>query len=105
MLPVASAIDSVVEVVLVVSCELVLPLPEVLAQLLSQLLFVFGGKAIVEETDVDIRSRICSFPFFHHELAAKGRTLLLIAWFALSPWMLVLVLMLLFELLIPLSLQ
>jgi len=81
-----------------------MPLPEVLAQLLSQLLFVFGGKALVEETDVDMSSRICSFPFFHHELAAKG-TLLLIAWFALSPWMLVLVLMLLFELLIPLSLQ
>jgi hypothetical protein len=54
---------SAVEVVVTFSFELLLmlllmPLPELLEQLLSQLLFVIEGRALVEVIDVDISSRI-----------------------------------------------
>lgn len=65
---------------------------------------MFGGRTLAEAIDVDIRSRSCSFPFFHQVLAAKG-TLLFIAWFAASPLLIVFELILLLELLITLLLQ
>lgn len=73
-------------------------------KLLSQLLFVFKGRAPVEDIDVDMSSLMCAFPFFHQELAAKG-TLLLIAWFDASTLALVFELILLLELLTTLLLS
>jgi len=99
-----NGVGAIDEVVVVFPLELFFKSLSLPFKLLSQLLFVFKGRAPVEDIDVDMSSLMCGFPFFHQELAAKG-TLLLISWFDASTLALVFELILLLELLTTLLLS